>query len=70
MRHPPDGAAYWVFPDRSRDLTRRPLYPHFRHRTAFGGFRAEQFMQIFLSSRRWTASGNGIGARGRDLGTV
>jgi uncharacterized protein len=31
-----------------------------RHCDAFGGFRAEQFMQIFLSNRRWTASGNGI----------
>jgi hypothetical protein len=55
---------YWVFPDLSRDLTRSPLYPHFRHWTAFGGFRAEQFMQTFLLSSRSTASGNGMGPAG------
>jgi len=54
-------SRYWVFPDRSRDFTRRPWYPHRRHWTALGGFRAEQFMQIFLLSRRSTASGNGMG---------
>jgi uncharacterized protein len=34
---------------------------------ARGGFRAEQFMQIFLLRRRSTASGNGIGAAGTEL---
>jgi hypothetical protein len=34
-----------------------------RHWTARGGFRAEQFMQIFLFKSRFTASGNGMGRR-------
>ena len=63
-RRRPDEPGYWVLPERSRDLTRSPWYPHFRHWTALGGFRAEQFMQIFLLSRRSIASGNGMGPAG------